>query len=383
MSSPRPDTPLYAVLCAILAARIDPARALPPLPEDGETWRALLALAHAERVSPLVYLSLKDQPGCPADILANLRGVYYNTARYNTQLFHALDATLARLSAAGVDVILLKGAALAESLYANPALRPVTDVDLLVRPGQVLAALNALRAGGWTVGPGEPLQDVARDYRHELALTHPGFPTTLELHWALLQPRHYKRRAHLDALWSSARSLPIRAGGALELGPEASLIYLSAHWMLQHSGKGLLWLYDIALTTAVYAGAIDWERLLAWAQDWRLVLSARAALRGAARQLGAPIPADVLARLERMRPSLPERYVYARFVDGMLPPAGVMLAQALEMHGGRRRLGYILREVFPPRAYMIERYHIRRAWLAPLYYPYRLLVGLFSRYSAH
>ena len=52
------------------------------------------------------------------------------------------------LESAGVRHVLLKGAALATAVYADPSLRPFGDVDLLLDPGRFVDGIAALRAAG-------------------------------------------------------------------------------------------------------------------------------------------------------------------------------------------------------------------------------------------
>ena len=124
-------------LLALLRARLRlaaPDVALLPAANDRQAWADLVELAHAERVSPLVYLVVKDGEYCPPEALAALRGVYYHTLQSNTRLLRMVSEIALAFQARGVGLIVLKGMALAESLYHNPGLRPVTDIDLLVRP---------------------------------------------------------------------------------------------------------------------------------------------------------------------------------------------------------------------------------------------------------
>ena len=52
------------------------------------------------------------------------------------------------LESAGVRHVLLKGAALATAVYADPSLRPFGDVDLLLEPARFVDGIAALRAAG-------------------------------------------------------------------------------------------------------------------------------------------------------------------------------------------------------------------------------------------
>ncbi len=372
-----PAEMLRSALLALLCARLystAPDPALLPAADDREGWMQLVALAHSERVSPLVYLVLKDSQLCPPEALAALRGVYYNTLQHNTRLFGQVEQIAAVFQARGVGLIVLKGMALAESLYHNPGLRPVTDIDLLVRPADVPAAAEELARLGWQQS-GEQFRGPQEDYRHELQFLRAGTPAALELHWGLFQPWFYKRVIPPDQLWGTARPLPQRGSAVLELGPEACLVYIAAHRMLQHSGGGgLLWLFDLALMAQ--DPALDWERVLADTRGWGLVLSVRPALAEIERVFGVRVPPRVTAALAKMRPGWQERYAYKRFVAGELSAAGIVFTMMLEMRGSRERARYLWQKVFPPAAYMLEHYHIRRRWLLPFYYPYRMLIGL-------
>ena len=59
------------------------------------------------------------------------------------------DFVLSRLAAAGISVVLLKGAALRLSVYKDPVERQFGDVDVLVPPEQIAAAIPALEASGY------------------------------------------------------------------------------------------------------------------------------------------------------------------------------------------------------------------------------------------
>ena len=61
-----------------------------------------------------------------------------------------LEETVRALRASGVEVVALKGAALAFFHYPDPALRPMGDLDLLLRDARELSrATDALAGAGW------------------------------------------------------------------------------------------------------------------------------------------------------------------------------------------------------------------------------------------
>ena len=62
---------------------------------------------------------------------------------------YELRRVLGLLAAGGVKALLLKGAALAYTVYAAPHLRPRGDLDLLIAHADLQAADQALLAAGW------------------------------------------------------------------------------------------------------------------------------------------------------------------------------------------------------------------------------------------
>jgi hypothetical protein len=53
--------------------------------------------------------------------------------------------------AQGIRYAVIKGAHVRELVYADPALRAASDIDLLVAPEQRLAAVDAIKEAGFTL----------------------------------------------------------------------------------------------------------------------------------------------------------------------------------------------------------------------------------------
>lgn len=78
------------------------------------------------------------------DILLRLKKEYQWSLARNMILFDELGRVLEAFNEAGIDVIVLKGAALAQTIYPDIALRPMGDVDLLVKKEGLEKAENLL-----------------------------------------------------------------------------------------------------------------------------------------------------------------------------------------------------------------------------------------------
>jgi Uncharacterised nucleotidyltransferase len=103
-------------------------------------WDRVVKHACQNDIGPLVQAASAIPPaeGSAQGPLAALKALYCATAIRNTLLYRELEALLRALRTLGAPVIALKGAALADTVYQDRALRPMSDVDLMVRKEQLL-----------------------------------------------------------------------------------------------------------------------------------------------------------------------------------------------------------------------------------------------------
>ncbi len=370
-----PDESVKRFLRLCLRHRWDPTAlgAARTLTTHGDfDWDGLRQVAQAEGLAPLLYRIVRGQNLLPLSVKQDLRRAYDENVLRNTFLFHKLEEVLRHLATEGVDIILLKGAALSKTVYGSAGVRPMGDLDLLVREEDVPTALRVLPALGYETVP--PLA-----YRSEVMLRKQGLvETVIEVHWNLFVPPYYQHVLPIDWFWQTA--LPVRIGNApsLVLGPEAQVLHLCGHLLLHHSGEELLWLHDVAEVIAFYREQIDWEQVLARAQAYDLVLPTQQILTRVGEEWQAPIPPDVLERLRALRPSRDEERVFAWLAARHSSAAQRFWADLASMPGWGPRLRFVWRNLFPPAGYVQHCYRIAHPLLLPLYYPYRWFLGLRS-----
>jgi len=142
-----------------------------------------------------------------------LQSAYYRNTASNTLLFGVVQKVLQACHRQGIAVIVLKGAALAETVYPHPAVRPMGDIDLLVRPEAVQAMDDALTALGYDfVDHGRPKVFWRTQHYHLTFQPPSASPLVLpiEVHWALGRASH-PFYMDLDGLWQ--RSIPTTIAG--------------------------------------------------------------------------------------------------------------------------------------------------------------------------
>ncbi|MDW8267999.1 MAG: nucleotidyltransferase family protein [Anaerolineae bacterium] len=372
-----PVSPLIATfLRTALRSRFDPTAAdaaaeLAARPDF--RWDTALAVAAGQGVLPLLYATLAPCSWLPESARAPLREAYTSTALHNRLFLNELGRVLPLLDSHGVDVILLKGVALVAGLYGDPGLRPMADLDLLVRPAAAATAMAVLQDASYHPLEDEVVPGATLAYESQVVLlkSHP-VPIGIELHWHLLDSPHYQRLVDMDWFWQTRQ--PVAGFTADVLGPEAQLLHLCAHLWLHHRGQGLLWQFDIVALLA--AAALDWQTILDRARAYDLVLSTRHVLIGLAQHWQAPVPPSVLAQLRELAPSAAERRLVTRLTAPHRPVWQRFWTDLMAMDAWSSRLRYAWINLFPSPAYMRHRYEISHPYLLPLYYPYRWYRGL-------
>lgn len=262
-----------ALLRAALLA--DPAAALAARDTWGDADPRTSGVRH---VLPLLHDRLRVLR--PEDPWLPLLREEHDRTRYRAllRLQETADA-LAALRAVGVEGMLLKGAALLAGYGVDPAHRPMADVDVLVRPGRLAEARQALLAHGWGVAPSD---DPAA---HAAGCFSPS-GAALDLHVRSLETAP---EGGDDDLWANA--LPGSFFGVQVLVPPAEdlLVQVLAHGMRHTWDAPHRWVADACLLLRA-AGPLDGERIAARAAAADAVAAVRDGLAYLERELAWPVP---------------------------------------------------------------------------------------------
>ncbi len=293
---------LPAPWLAWLGEALRPAAVPLPAPPTCETETIAPALTF-HGVAPLLYLRLRGDPLwhrlTPA-LQLDLAASHHLNAVRSFLLQDEVARIAAALAARQVPVMLLKGLALAQTVYANLAERPVNDLDLLLPAAQIDTAQQALVDLGYRAVGLRWLGRWQRRYRSELPMVcadQPGPRAGLlaELHWSLVESPYHVDRVETEAIWQRSRPAAWPSGAHL---PDLStlLLHNAAHMALHHSQQlRLIWLVDV--DRLARRPDLDWDDVLAQAQTWSFGLALQAALQAGRAWLGTPCPAAVWERL--------------------------------------------------------------------------------------
>ena len=201
-------------------------------------WGQIIEASRRHLVSPQLYLHLKEAR-VPDKFIAPLRNIYLSTLQQNLQRLHRLGEHLHLLKENNIPVIVLKGAYLAEAVYANMGARIFSDVDLLVRPEDLSNAQRCLLDAG-AFSKEEPFQ--------------------IDFHWYLDDGLAIDLGAIFD------RFKPVTCGGVQTFGlaPEDLLLHLCIHLSVHHHFEfgGIRTLCDLREVMRCFGDRIDWDYIV-------------------------------------------------------------------------------------------------------------------------
>jgi putative nucleotidyltransferase-like protein len=352
-------------------------------------WEYVRQAADRQGVAPLLHDWLTRHPEfappkSPADRLYH---AYWANHFRNRALLSELARLADAAAGAGITFMPLKGAILAVDYYPVPALRPMSDLDLLVRPEDLEAMGHLLRSLGYREVDRQPsyVEEGRLDRRsreHQWVMARSGVSVLVEYRAEPMEPAvgqltdldsafTAKLGQHAAAIWTRARPSP----AGLRMSPEDLLLHVAAHQAARHADFRLIWLHDIARIVTRDSAHFDWEYVCASAMRLRVAGPVRAALEAAARWIDAPVPITALERwLNRPRHGplrLVERWESRRLAEHVaglgaadLTDEGPFVwrlgAAFARLHGWRPHLRGLRWAIFPSRGFLVV-WHDRAA----------------------
>lgn len=156
-----------------------------------------------------------------------------------------LSQTFDAFQRAGLKVLVVKGAALAQMLYPKPYTRVRCDADLWIKPENRAEVDALLRQSGWLIKPtltGELVRH-QQIYLHEDPFGHTH---QLDLHWSLFDRPALRPKFDFDSFYARSMEMP---GWAVRV-PNWSdhFLILLMHLGGHHANQvRLIWLLDLWL----------------------------------------------------------------------------------------------------------------------------------------
>lgn len=227
-------------------------------------WDFLLQLASNHGVLPLLYTNLKATcpEAIPTSVLDRLHRSFRAIAQRNMLLAEELVRVLGCLGEHEIVAVPYKGPVLANLLYANIALRPSSDLDIIVQQQDILKVKELLLVLGYqpkvNMTYAQEIAYFESKTEHTYDFFYPDQGITIELHWRIepkystvIEPKHF---------WHNLELTSFAGTTLVNLPLEDWLPILCVH-ASRHAWERLIWLCDIAELLRVQP-EINWQKII-------------------------------------------------------------------------------------------------------------------------
>ncbi len=336
-------------------------------------WDEVIRQAKQQRVTSLLYQrlrTLRTEISVPANILQKLQETYLRTALRNAYIHNELSKILGVMRNSGIPVVILKGAALAELVYQDIALRPMNDVDFLVRDRDMWRVPRVLSQVGF---------ELRKIMWSQTIYVNESIPIEVKSKMGDFP--------NLDP-WVNVSRVTLASNDTLILRPEVFLIHLCLHTERHLSRTQvaiLLWWFDITELLERYREKFDWDYVIRIVRENEVAEAVHRVLHMAREDFGARIPTDVLSQVGGNGATISaSQILYSS--DVLMDKQTTAQSQTSRskpplLNTPARRsysnvIHHILRDAFPCREYMMQRYSIKNPILVYFYYPARISVNI-------
>ncbi len=225
------------------------------------SWDALPNLAEVHGLAPLVYNHLiAANIATPESVERELKARYMQHNHANRVRAWALAEILDAFEKEGIDLLVLKGMAMAHVVYPHLRLRPMSDIDLLVSASDVGRGQDLLAGLGFRddIAAGVPSP-------HHMPIAHrhfEGVNICVELHHNL------NRRLTPATCFEALRpyALPFCMNGTQSVAYTLSYADLLAHTYYHlvdapFQSFRLIWIADMISLVERYSDQINWDHV--------------------------------------------------------------------------------------------------------------------------
>ena len=217
---------LYCSQARTNTADLDRIKALSTFPMD---WQYVLETALSNGVAPLLYYNLKKilpNHDIPSSTLEQLKKVYLTNTAKNMYSVDELSRILGKFAEKSIDMMVLKGAALANLVFPDIGLRVYNDIDILVKKEDLQAIETLIPDLGYISTKDSIKQKHYREKHYHLApYIHQEKNIILEVHWNVTK----RFPLNIDSWWQRSRIAKIAGCPVRVLSPNDLFLHLCIH----------------------------------------------------------------------------------------------------------------------------------------------------------
>ncbi len=226
-------------------------------------WEAAEWVVYWQNALPWLAARLQEaNVEVPEPVNGRLHTIAAASRERTCQMLNACNDILAAFRQAGIETVLLKGAVLAPIYYPDPLLRPLADLDLLIRPKDLAASREIMRNRlGYRYYSRSAEDEVYLRGKRKENIWAADNVHPVEIHFALREEYAGMGYDLADLMWRESEERPYWQGTSARIpNPAALLLHVCAHassdWIIQ---RGRLMHIDDIRKLCVGMKTADWQ----------------------------------------------------------------------------------------------------------------------------
>ena len=343
----------------------------PRVPID--VWSNLLSILNSHWILPLLYWHigrLPDEFHPPKLILDQMRTAFQWSRSRCFNLERQLGEILTAFKDAGIRVLVMKGPALGKMLYPDPALRPASDLDILVEPEQVVHSRAVLEDLGYQC-LGRRFE-ISRDFYNDELFVYPKnqkHNRQVELHWDLHRFSGIARDVGVEDLFDRATEVKAELFSFEALDPIDALIHRAvSNAFDKGTSMRMIWVCDVKLLAEHLATPDDWRALQQRSVAWRARLAVEHSLKMARGWAGLQLPKEFEDFSSWPEPTQTEVKAWSKITEKQPGLSGLLVLHMDSASSHLDKIKYYFNLLFPSPNYIRSSYPPTKDWLLPFSY---------------
>lgn len=354
---------------ALLISSKDINKAINLLTNNDKAKIYKTAIQHG--VVGLIQQNIKNTAATP-ELIEQLNSYQNNYKILNNFIDNEATNVLKKLKKEQIDVVVLKGFALAQAVYSEPSLRPKTDIDILIRAEDKDKIKNIFESLGYSNPRGWEPKAIINQFSYKKTLGK-GISVYFDIHLKISNSKKIENILNYNELLKSANTTTNEDINLINL-PYA-LTHAVFH-LLGHKASGdmvkLIWYYDIFLLIQNINDQAEQELInlitrtgLANLMTHTLTLTSQY------------FPSEELTLLTKKIADLPFDSNYDYLLGNTRGAKGLWLT--LKASGSlKERINVIRETMFPPAVEIYTKYGKHTKWPLSMLYLRRIITGSFK-----
>tara|TARA_R110001583_G_scaffold1285_1_gene10541 strand:+ start:9307 stop:10434 length:1128 start_codon:yes stop_codon:yes gene_type:complete len=302
-------------------------------------------------------------------LVEQINNYYKNYKVLNSFIDHEATNVLIELQKKHIDVVVLKGFSLAKQVYSEPAIRPKTDIDIIIKENDSEKVKEFFLSRGYINPRGWEPKAIINQFSYKKELGK-GINVYFDIHLKISNSKPIENILNYNELLKTANTEAIT--GINLVNKPYALIHAAFH-LLGHKSAGdmvkLIWYYDIHLLLKTLTEN-DKEALLTIIQKTGLANIISHTLNLTTQFFASTQATDLLHKVK----GIPFDSNYDYLLGNSSGVKGLLLTLKATK-GLREKVDVIKETVLPPAAEIYVKYGKNTKWPLSILYLRRLISG--------